>query len=322
MTTEDTIRDLPKAELHYHIDCISPELCWKFSQRNRIEMPFSSLDECRSFYRYNDLEGFIRVVLTAVTAIRTAEDILDLVVDCAEDMMRQNITYREAMFDYMACFAPRDIALETVISGFERGLEVVREQYPELTIVFIANIDRTKSPSDNLRFLEELSQYRSRIPIVAIGLDSQESGFPAYLQEPVFVRAKELGFYLTAHAGEDAGPASIWDTLCSLHVDRIDHGVRAVEDEELMDYLAKHQIPLTLCPASNISLSVCPDWESFPIQKFLDRGVQVCINSDDPPYFGYDLVGNLMQLVEVGVVTEDMIPTLIKNSFENRFHKP
>lgn len=313
------INRTPKAELHYHLDCISAELCWRFTNRNHLSMPFQTEEECKALYRFTDFRGFARVVGTAIASVRTEEDVFDLVVACAEDMTRQNIVYREAMFDYPACFSRRGIEFSTVVSGLEQGLSYVRRNYPQLELCFIANMDRTALAEDNLAFLGQLAKARGRIPVMAIGLDNQESGYPAYRQEAVFKRAREMGFFLTAHAGETEGPSSIWDTLCSLKVDRLDHGIRAAESAELMDYLAYKGILLTLCPDSNISLGIYQGWEAYPLRTLLEHGVKVCINSDDPPYYHYDLNGNLGRLLSEGMATEAELGQMLQNAFDGRF---
>jgi adenosine deaminase len=312
------VKEIPKGENHYHIDCISPELTWKFTVRNNLNMPFKSLEETKKFYQYDNLDAFINILLQAIATIRTRDDFRDMVIDCAQDMKAQNIIYREAMFDYTACYGSRGISLDEMMEGFIEGLAVVKETYG-VDIRFIANLDRTSSAKENFSFLKELISYREKLPLVAVGLDMQEIGYPAHEQEEIFAYAKANGFYLTAHAGEDEGAESVIDALDSLRLDRIDHGVRAAEDEKLLQRLAREKILLTLCPDSNIKLGVYPSWEDFPILKLLEAGCIVSINSDDPPCFPRNLTGNLTKLAETFGFGKREIGQFILNSFKYNF---
>lgn len=208
--------------------------------------------------------------------------------------------------------------METVLNGFLRGTQTAKNQY-NLDIRFIANLDRTKPAEINCNYLRQLHSTRGDFPVIAVGLDMKEDGFPASNQKEAFALAKKLGYYITAHAGEEVGPDGIWDLIESCDVDRIDHGVRAVEDEKLMQYLAEHHILLTVCPDSNICLGVYPSWESFPLRQLLDHGVKVSINSDDPPYFQYDLTGNLIKAAETFQLTEKEIATLMTDALQWNF---
>jgi len=249
----------------------------------------------------------------AINTIKTAEDFSDMVVDCAQDMKRQNIIYREAMFDYTICYGIRGIPLKTVINGFADGLKTAKERYGT-DIRFIANLDRTADAESNCSYLQELQKYRELVPIVAVGFDMKESGFPASRQKKALLMAREMGFLITGHAGEEAGPESIRDFLQTCEVDRIDHGVRAAEDEKLMEYLAERKLLCTLCPDSNLCLGVYKKWEEYPIRTLLKHNVIVSINSDDPPYFNYDLTGNLIKIAEQFSLSEDEIAACVMNA--------
>ncbi|CAM3206672.1 adenosine deaminase [Paenibacillus taichungensis] len=309
------IVECPKAELHYHIDCISPELFWRFSQRNGIDVPINSLQEAREFYNFQTLDEFLTVMLTAISSIQTENDFAEMVIECALDMVKQNIVYREVMFDYTACYGSRGIPVETVVNGFAKGLTLAKQQIKNLDIRFIANLDRTAPVDQNCQYLNELVKYRELLPLIAVGMDMQEIGYPPHKQADAFAIAKGYGFKLTGHVGEVVGPEGIWDALQSIPLDRIDHGIRAVEDEELIKILAEKQILLTLCPASNISLGVYSSWSEFPIKKLMNSNVRVCINSDDPPCFHYDLTGNLIKIAETFDLSTTEVIELIRNSF-------
>lgn len=315
----DMIAQCPKAELHYHIDCISPELFIRFSKRNGKSLPFRSEKEAKSFYQFRNLSEFIGVMQVSIASIWKEEDFADMVLACAADMKRQNIVYREAMFDYTSCYGNRGISLETVVCGFARGLELAKEQYGEVDLRFIANLDRTNSVETNYAYLEELEAYRKRIPLIAVGMDMEENGYPAHRQEKVFRLAERLGYHLTGHNGEEAGAESVIDALDTLHLSRLDHGVRSVEDEWLLKRLAEQKILLTLCPDSNICLGVYPSWEAYPLRKLLEAGVKVCINSDDPGVLPLDLTENLQRCVRTFQLTGEEVIALIRNPFLYNF---
>lgn len=316
---EKFIKECPKAELHFHIDNISPELYLKFVKRNHMNVPFQTVEEVKNYYTFSTLNEFIEKMLASIKAIQTEEDFKDMVIECAKDMKRQNIIYRECMFDYTGCYQKRGIALETLVNGFYEGLKVVNHLYDDLDIRFIANIDRTDSAENNLQYLNELVKYKDKIPLIAIGMDMAEIGYPASHQKEVFEKAKEYGFHLTGHNGEDVGAESVWDALKSCHLERIDHGVRSVEDGELLKYEKEKNVLLTLCPDSNISLGVYPSWQDYPLRKIMESGVKVCINSDDPGILTYDLVGNLIKCAEIFQLTEKEIIELIRNAFVYNF---
>lgn len=315
----ELIRQCPKTELHYHIDNISRELFARFSKRNGMELPFQTQAEEEAFYTFRNLEEFLKVSLAAMTSIQTEEDFADMVYACAADMKRQNIVYREAMFDYTGCYGDRGIALKTVMNGFEAGLYRAREAFGNIDLRFIANMDRRNEADKNCAFLTELAAYKERIPLIAVGMDMNEAGYPARDQAKAFALAREMGFYLTGHTGEDMGPEEVWEALDTLHLDRIDHGVRSAEDERLLKRLAEERILLTLCPDSNISLGIYSSWEEYPLRRFLKAGVPVCINSDDPGVLPYDLTGNLLKCAEVFALSEEEIIALLRNGCRYNF---
>ncbi|MDO4648147.1 MAG: adenosine deaminase [Eubacteriales bacterium] len=315
---EELIRAIPKAENHYHLDAISAELMWKFANRNHVEIPYQSLEEVKQVYKYQSLEEFVNVYLIACSTIMTEEDIYDMVIDCAQAMKEQNIVYREAMFDYPACFGSRGIPFSVIASGLEKGLKAAKEEFGA-DIRLIANLDRMSDVTVNLEYLHEMVNYLDRLPIIAVGLDNAENGFPAHNQTEAFAFAKEHGLFLTAHAGEDCGAESVRDAMESLKLDRIDHGIRAMEDDDLMEILAEREILCTVCPESNIVLGAASSWEVLPIRRFMDQGIRFSISSDDPPFFSMDMAGNIIKIAEVFELSEVEIRELILNSFRYNF---
>ncbi|MCC8163082.1 MAG: adenosine deaminase [Lachnospiraceae bacterium] len=318
MTIDEVIRLIPKAENHYHIDSIAPELIWKFSQRNHVDIAVKSLADIKEYYQFSNLSEFIEKSMMAISTICTEEDFFDMVIDCAKDMQRQNIVYREAMINYTALFGCRGIPLKDMVRGLQRGIEKARQQYG-VDIQIIAELDRTASADTNCSYLQELAQFLDTLPVIAVGLDMQEDGYPAHLQERAFEKAKELGLYTTAHAGEDSGAESVWDTIRSLRPDRIDHGVRAVEDQALLTHLSENGVFLTLCPDSNVCLGVYDSWENFPLPVLLSNHVRCSINSDDPPCFTYDLTGNLSRAAQTFSLSIDEVVFLVRNAFKYSF---
>lgn len=309
----------PKAELHCHIDCLTPELYLKFAERNGIKTPFKTIEEVETFSRFNSLDEFLTVMLTFVNVIQTEDDFIDMIVACAKDMYEQHIIYREVMFDYTVCYGSRGIPLDIVMNGFAKGLELAKKNYGSADIRFIANLDRRATAEKNCAYLEKLFKYKNMIPLIAIGMDMDEKGYPAHNQADAFAFAKANGMYLTGHSGEDLGPESIWDALNALKLDRVDHGVRAVEDEKLMKHLSKNNILLTLCPDSNISLGVYNSWKEYPLRKLIDNGVKVSINSDDPGILPYNLSDNLIKCIEIFNLTLGETVALIRNPFIYNF---
>lgn len=324
-TLHSFLRAIPKAENHYHIDAISPALMWRFAQRNRISTPFHSLEETEAFYEFHTLGEFLNVMMQGILVVRQEEDFYDMVLDCAEDMVRQNIRYREAMFSYTACFGRQGVALETMVRGFSLGLREAKARY-DVDLCFIADLDRTAPAEDNCAFLRALEPFRAELPIAAVGLDMQEAGYPAHLQQPAFRLAKELGYFTTAHAGENVGAESVADALIALGVDRIDHGIRAVEDPALLQTLRERDILLTVCPGSNLCLRIYPGWEQYPLDRLLAANVPVSINSDDPPCFRMDLTQNLIRTCERYGLSLQAAAALVRNafaySFSGRAHLP
>lgn len=292
----------------------------KFAKRNQVNLGVAD-DKIAEYYRdFSNLSEFIEKSLWANQVIQTKTDFSDMVYACAEDMARQNIIYRECMFNYTACYGARGILLNTVLDGFRDGLARVNKDYPNLDIRFIANLDRTATVQKNLNYLKELINNLQEFPLIAIGMDMQELGYPASNQAPVFQWAMNNGFKLTGHSGEEVGAESIWNVLENCNLDRIDHGVRAIEDTRLLDYLSQNKVLLTLCPESNVRLGVFRNWNQFPLKLLLSSGVKICINSDDPGIFNSSLTDNLLKCLEEFSLTEEEVKKLLLNPFKYNFN--
>jgi adenosine deaminase len=314
---KEFIRRIPKAELHCHLEgAIQPATLIELARRHDIELPFDDVAGAEKFYEFTSLNQFLGIFALACGTLRTAADFETITVDLGADAARQNIPYREVFFTY-AYHDRRDIPWEEVIEGIAAGRRINQERYG-VEMWFIADIDRTIEPEEGVRLVEMAHASREKAGIIGIGLDSQEIGYPASRHRPAYDRAKELGLRLVGHAGEDVGPESVWDAL-DIGVERIDHGVRSIEDEKLIARLVETQIALTVCPVSNIALKVFPDMASHPIKRLYDAGVKVTINSDDPPMFHTDVLNDYTQVVDTFDLTADDIEKIARNSFEAAF---
>lgn len=314
------ICEIPKPEYHCHLESfVSPEVFLRLAKKNNVDIPATTVEEVEEQFfavDYEDLDKFLDVWLTAMSVLQTEEDYSELVVECAKNAKEQNIIYREGMFTFQAAHGARGVALETVVNGFAKGREIAMEQYG-VDIRFIAEIDRTSSSEDSVSFIHELAKFKDRLPIVAVGLDMAEIGFPASNHAEAYHIAKEYGFNRTAHAWE-GGPEQIWDTIKGCDVQRIDHGSMAYEDEELVKYLVEHEMPMTICPDSDVSLGL-HKWEKHPIRKLYDAGIKVTINSDDPCFLPMNLIENYERITELFNFTEDEIITMARNGFVYNF---
>jgi adenosine deaminase len=209
------------------------------------------------------------------------------------------------------------IPWEGAIEGIASGRKVVKERH-DVEMRFIIDIPRIIDPEDGVRLVEMTHESREEAGIIAIGLDTK-NGNPASRQKPAFDRAAQLGFRRVAHVGEDEGPESVWDAINSLSLDRIDHGVRSIEDDKLVAHLVETQIPLTVCPVGNVALKIFPDMTSHSIKPLMDAGVFVTVNSDDPAMVKADLIDNYVQVTDTFDLTFDDVERLARNSFEASF---
>lgn len=309
------IRGIPKAELHTHLDSVPPELLLRIAQRNNVELPFADVVGAYEWYQFSDLEEFLGKWKLTTDVLLTETDYYETALELGKDMQHQNIIRREVMFTYAAAHEGR-VELDTIMKGLARGRNQVKEEL-KLDLYYIADIDRTISPERSLKYVNDIAAYKDEAGILGIGLDCQEVGYPAGIHQEAFKRARKLGFNLSAHAGEEyaAGPAGVWDVVNHLKVDRIDHGNQAIRDETLISHVIEHNIPMMLCPISNISINIYNSISEHPIIELRDKGVTVTVNSDDPPFFRADLIDNYIQLVEAFNLGFDDIVQFVRNSF-------
>ncbi len=310
------IRALPKAELHLHIEgTLEPEMVFELAERNGVDPGYPSVDALRAAYEFEDLQSFLDVYYAGANVLRTERDFRDMTRAYLDRAADDGVTHVEIFFDPQT-HTGRGVPFDAVISGVKRGLEDGRAAHG-ITSKLILCFLRHLSEDEALATFDEAVPYLS--DIAGVGLDSAEAGNPPEKFERVFAKARERGLRIVAHAGEE-GPASyIESALDVLGAERIDHGVRCTEDGALVERLAREQIPLTVCPLSNVALRVFPDLADHNLPELLRRGLQVSIHSDDPAYFGGYLGKNFEAVAEALPLSADDLVALAANSFRAAF---
>jgi len=308
--------DLPKAELHLHIEgTLEPELAFTMASRNQVELPYEDEEALRRAYVFEDLQSFLDIYYAACSVLVTERDFYDLTWAYLLRAAGQGVRHAEIFFDPQT-HTDRGVAFGTVIEGITRALED-GERNLRVTSRLIMCFLRHLSAEAAVATLEVALPYRNAI--VAVGLDSGEAGNPPEKFRDVFDRARSEGFLAVAHAGEEGPPEYIWQALDLLGARRIDHGVRCTEDDRLVERLVAEQTPLTVCPFSNVKLRVFPDLQHHNFGELLDRGLLVTINSDDPAYFGGYVADNYIGTADaLGLTAEQMIQ-VARNSFVASF---
>ncbi len=310
------LRGLPKAELHLHIEgTLEPELAFRLAQKHGIVLPYASVEELRAAYSFSNLQSFLEIYYACASVLRDAEDFHALTTAYMHRVHEQGVVHVEIFFDPQT-HTERGIPFATVLEGIARGLRDAQETLG-ITHRLILCFLRHLSAEDAMRTLEEALPYKSAI--TAVGLDSSEMGHPPSKFAAVFDRARDEGLLTVAHAGEEGPPEYVYQALDLLKVRRIDHGVRSEEAPELLDRLVRERIPLTVCPLSNVRLRVFDRIESHNLQRLLERGVCVTVNSDDPAYFGGYLLENFLALERGLALTPAQLTTLARNSIEASF---
>ncbi len=313
------LRDLPKAELHIHLEgSLEPELMFELAARNRVRLPYGSVEAVRQAYEFTDLQSFLDIYYAGAQVLRAEQDFYDLTWAYLHRMAGQNVRHVEPFFDPQTHTA-RGVPLETVVTGIRRALEA-GERTLGISSRLILCFLRHLSAEAAMETLEQALPFKAWI--VAVGLDSSEVGHPPEKFVRVFDRARAEGFRAVAHAGEEGPPEYIWQALDRLGVSRIDHGVRCVEDRRLVDRLVRDQVPLTVCPLSNVKLRVFRTLAEHNLKRMLDLGLRVTVNSDDPAYFGGYLLDNLMAAqAALGLSVAD-VRALARNAAEATFLEP
>lgn len=313
---ENFIRNMPKVELHMHIEgSLEPELLFKLAKRNGVPLRFKSVDEVRKAYHFTDLQSFLDIYYEGASVLLKEEDFYDMTWAYLKQVNAQNMRHTEIFFDPQT-HTDRGIPFETVVTGIRRALVDAEQQF-NITSKLIMCFLRHLSAEAAMQTLNQALPYKDWI--VAVGLDSSEVGNPPEKFALVFDEARAQGFLTVSHAGEEGPPEYIWKTLDLLKVKRIDHGVRSEEDLKLVKRLVTEQIPLTVCPLSNIKLRVFERMENHNLKRLLDLGLCVTVNSDDPAYFGGYITENYLAVQKALELDFEDIYHLAKNAIQATF---
>lgn len=315
-TIKNFISGLPKAELHLHIEgTFEPELMFEIASRNQMKLKYGSVAELKSAYNFNNLQEFLDIYYSGANVLLQEQDFYDLTWAYLRKIHAQNVLHTEVFFDPQT-HTSRGVPFGKVISGIHRALEDGREKLG-ISYRLIMSFLRHLSEEDAFHTLAEAIPYKSWI--TSVGLDSSEKGHPPNKFERVFAKARAEGFLAVAHAGEEGPAEYVWEALNLLHVSRIDHGNRSLEDPKLVDELVKRKMPLTVCPLSNLKLKVVKDMTLHPLAQMLEMGLTATVNSDDPAYFGGYMNENYCAVAEALSLSPEQILRLAKNSFEASF---
>ncbi|UIJ74780.1 adenosine deaminase [Acinetobacter sp. SH20PTE14] len=312
----ELIRALPKAELHVHIEgTFEPELMFAIAQRNNIAIPYQSVEELKEAYNFHNLQSFLDIYYAGANVLIHEQDFYDLAWAYLEKCAEDHVVHTEMFFDPQT-HTDRGVAFETVLNGLQRACNDAKVKLgisSHLIMCFLRHLSEDAAFST----LEQALPYKDQI--IGVGLDSSEVGHPPSKFERVFAKAREAGFLIVAHAGEEGPAEYVWEALDLLKVNRVDHGVRSEEDPVLMQRLIAEKMPLTVCPLSNLKLCVVNDMADHNIRRLLQQGVHVTVNSDDPSYFGGYMNDNFIAITEALDLSNAELKQLAINSFEASF---
>jgi adenosine deaminase len=308
---------MPKAELHIHIEgSLEPELIFALAERNGVKLPYPNIEALRAAYAFTDLQSFLDIYYAGASVLLKEQDFFDMAMAYFKRAEADNVVHAELFFDPQT-HTDRGVAFETVINGLTRACETAQRDlgvHASLILCFLRHLSEEAA----LATLEDAMPHLGKF--IGVGLDSSEQGHPPEKFARVFAKCRELGLHLVAHAGEEGPPAYIWSALDVLHVERIDHGVRCLEDPALVARLAAQRIPLTVCPLSNIKLCVYPSMTDHRLAELLEAGLCATVNSDDPAYFGGYINQNFIETFEaLPELGARQAYQLALNSFEASF---
>lgn len=310
------ISALPKAELHLHLEgSLEPELMFQLAKRNRIDLSYKTADDVRAAYQFTDLQSFLNIYYQSADVLRTEQDFYDLTWAYMSRCSQQGIVHVEPFFDPQT-HTDRGIPFATVITGIHRALQRAETELGISSALILCFL-RHLSEEAAFDCLEQAMPWLHLL--AAVGLDSTEKGNHPSKFQKVFTKARSLGLKTVAHAGEEGPAQYITDSLELLHIERIDHGVRCIEDPDLMQHLIRERIPLTVCPLSNVKLKVFQQMSDHNILTLLEQGLCVTVNADDPSFFGGYLLENFMALVEDLHLNRGQAAQLCANSIEASF---
>ena len=310
------IEGIPKAELHLHIEgTFEPELMFEIAHRNNIPINYQSVDELKKAYNFNNLQEFLDIYYAGTSVLIHEQDFYDLTWAYLTKVHAQNLVHTEIFFDPQT-HTDRGISFDTVIQGIHNALIDGKDKLgisSQLIMCFLRHLVEASA----FETLEQALPYKNWI--AGVGLDSSELGHPPSKFERVFSKAMDEGFITLAHAGEEGPAEYVWEAINLLKVSRIDHGNRSLDDDQLIKYIAEKQIPLTVCPLSNLELKVVEDLKDHPLLQLMEAGVMVTINSDDPAYFDGYMNENYIQIATALNFSKKQIAQLAKNSFKASF---
>ena len=318
MNITQFIKETPKAELHLHIEgTLEPEQMFALAKKNNITIPFNSISAVKKAYNFSNLESFLKIYYDGAKVLVNEQDFFDLtwayILKCKED----NVVHTEIFFDPQT-HVDRGIKFEVVLNGIYRALQKAENEFgltSKIIMCFLRHLDE----QSGFKILNQAINHKDKI--FGVGLDSAELGHPPKKFEQLFKKATEEGFVTVAHAGEEGPPEYIWEALNILNVKRIDHGVQCLKDRKLVEKLRNSQMPLTVCPLSNIKLKVFNKLEDHNLKKMLDEKLMVMVNSDDPSYFGGYINKNLIACQSALNLSLNEVKTLLINSFKSSFLK-
>jgi adenosine deaminase len=310
------IRGLPKAELHLHIEgSLEPEQMFAFARRNKLALPFATVEAVRAAYAFSNLQDFLDIYYQGAGVLMTEQDFHDLAMAYFRRVAADGARHVELFFDpqtHTGRGLPFSVAIDGLLSGMAQA-QATLGVTSKLIMCFLRHLDEDAA----IATLKAAGPYLGQI--AAVGLDSSEVGHPPSKFARVFQQARARGLKLVAHAGEEGPPEYVWEALDVLGVDRIDHGNRALEDADLVTRLAASKMTLTVCPLSNLKLCVVDDLGAHPLKRMLDLGLHATINSDDPAYFGGYLAENWLQTAQALDLGREDLVTLARNSFTGSF---
>ena len=310
------LRDMPKAELHIHIEgSLEPELIFALAARNQVELPYADVEALRRAYAFTDLQSFLDIYYAGASVLLHEQDFYDMARAYLARAVSDHVVHAEIFFDPQT-HTSRGVPMASVINGLYRACRDAERDW-DISCALILSFLRHLSEDDAFATLAQAMPLRDRF--IGVGLDSSELGHPPEKFARVFAQCRELGLHLVAHAGEEGPPAYIWGALDTLQVERIDHGVQAQHDSALMQRLARERIALTVCPLSNQKLQVFPDLAQHNLPQMLEAGLMVTVNSDDPAYFGGYINENFAQLFAATGMGAAQAYQLARNSLEASF---
>ncbi|MGB1018091.1 MAG: adenosine deaminase [Chitinophagales bacterium] len=313
MTLKEFIYQIPKAELHLHIEgSFEPELMFEIAKRNKIEIKFNSVEEVKAAYEFNNLQEFLDIYYEGASVLIYEKDFYEMTWAYLEKIHQENVLHTEIFFDPQT-HTDRGIDFDVAFNGIYKAMEDGKEKLGisyKIIMCFLRHLDQVSA----FETLDSALKHKDKI--IGVGLDSGELGNPPSKFQNVFKKAAQKGFELVAHAGEEGPAEYVWEALDLLNVSRIDHGNRSMDDEKLVARLAKEQMPLTLCPLSNLKLCVIDDLKDYPLKEMIAKGLMCTLNSDDPAYFGGYLSQNYEDVANAIDLSKEDIYELAKNSFK------